>query len=89
MKQWGPRACLGWIWPNRNRSEVGEIATPGDKSAFGLVHFASTVREWAMNKLNMTQIKQVSARYYAVGICVFSAAFGILAVIAELVKRNS
>ena len=42
-----------------------------------------------MNKLNMTQIKQVSARYYVVGICVFSAAFGILAVIAELVKRNS
>jgi hypothetical protein len=42
-----------------------------------------------MTKLNIPQIKNTSARYYAVGICVFSAVLAILAVIVELVKRNS
>jgi hypothetical protein len=42
-----------------------------------------------MNKLKISQIKNRSAGYYAVGIVVFSAFFGILAVIMELVNRNS
>jgi hypothetical protein len=42
-----------------------------------------------MNKLKITKIRNMSAGYYAVGILVFSALFGVLAVIVELVKRNS
>jgi len=42
-----------------------------------------------MNKLKISQIKSISAGYYAVGIGAFSAFFGILAVIMELVHRNS
>ena len=42
-----------------------------------------------MNKLKISQIRNMSAGYYAVGILVFSAVLGILAVIVELVQRNS
>ena len=42
-----------------------------------------------MNKLKISQIKSLSAGYYAVGIAAFSVFFGILAVIVELVHRNS
>jgi hypothetical protein len=42
-----------------------------------------------MNKLKISKIKNLSAGYYAVGILVFSAVLGILAVIVELVQRNS
>ena len=42
-----------------------------------------------MNKLKISKIKNISAGYYAVGILVFSALFGVLAVIVELVQRNS
>jgi hypothetical protein len=47
------------------------------------------VREWLMNKLKISKIRNMSAGYYAVGILVFSAVLGILAVIVELVQRNS
>lgn len=42
-----------------------------------------------MNKLKMSQIRQKSAVYYAVGIALFSGFFIVVAVIAELVSRNS
>ena len=42
-----------------------------------------------MNNLKITKIRNMSAGYYAVGILVFSAVLGVLAVIVELVKRNS
>jgi len=42
-----------------------------------------------MNKLKITKIRNLSAGYYAVGIVVFSAVLCVLAVIVELVKRNS
>jgi hypothetical protein len=42
-----------------------------------------------MNKLKISKIRNISAGYYAVGILVFSAVLGILAVIVELVQRNS
>jgi hypothetical protein len=42
-----------------------------------------------MNKLKISKIRNLSAGYYAVGILVFSAVLGILAVIVELVQRNS
>jgi hypothetical protein len=42
-----------------------------------------------MNHLKISKIRNMSAGYYAVGILVFSALFGILAVIVELVNRNS
>lgn len=42
-----------------------------------------------MNKLKMSQIRQKTGRYYAVGIAVFSAFFIVVAVIAVLVSRNS
>ena len=42
-----------------------------------------------MNKLKISKIRNMSAGYYAVGILVFSAVLGILAVIVELVNRNS
>jgi len=47
------------------------------------------VREWGMNKLKISNIRNISARYYAVGILVFSAVLGVIAVIVELVNRNS
>jgi hypothetical protein len=42
-----------------------------------------------MNQLKISKIKNKSAAYYAVGILVFSAVLGVLAVIVELVQRNS
>lgn len=42
-----------------------------------------------MNKLKMSQIRNKSAVYYAVGIVVFSGFFIAVSVIAELVVRNS
>jgi hypothetical protein len=42
-----------------------------------------------MNKFKMSQIRDKSALYYAVGIGVFSAFFFVVLVIAELVSRNS
>jgi hypothetical protein len=42
-----------------------------------------------MNKLPMSKIKSKSGAYYAVGIAVFSAVLVVLAVIVELVQRNS
>ena len=42
-----------------------------------------------MNKLKISKIRNMSAGYYAVGILVFSAVLGILAVIVKLVQRNS
>jgi hypothetical protein len=42
-----------------------------------------------MNKLSMSQIRQKSGRYYAVGIAVFSAFFVVVAVIAQLIASNS
>lgn len=47
------------------------------------------VWERMMNKLKISKIRNTSARYYAVGIGVFSAVLCVLAVIVELVKRNS
>jgi cytochrome c-type biogenesis protein CcmH/NrfG len=46
-------------------------------------------RIFAMNKLSMSKIKSKSGVYYAVGIAVFSAVLVVLAVIVELVQRNS
>jgi hypothetical protein len=43
----------------------------------------------SMNKFKMSQIRDKSALYYAVGIGVFSAFFFVVLVIAELVSRNS
>jgi hypothetical protein len=42
-----------------------------------------------MNKLKISKIRNISAGYYAVGILAFSAVLGVLAVIVELVHRNS
>lgn len=42
-----------------------------------------------MNKFKMSQIRNKSGVYYAVGIAVFSAFFFVMVVIAELVNRNS
>lgn len=42
-----------------------------------------------MNKLSMSKIKSKSGLYYAVGIAVFSGILIVLAVIVELVQRNS
>jgi hypothetical protein len=42
-----------------------------------------------MNKLKISNIRNISARYYAVGILVFSAVLCVIAVIVELVNRNS
>lgn len=42
-----------------------------------------------MNKLSISQIRQKSARYYAVGIAVFSSVFVVIAVIAQLIASNS
>lgn len=42
-----------------------------------------------MNKLTVSQIRQRSAAYYAVGIAAFSAFFIVVAVIVVLVQRNS
>lgn len=42
-----------------------------------------------MNKLSMSQIRQKSGRYYAVGIAVFSSFFVVIAVIAQLIASNS
>jgi hypothetical protein len=53
------------------------------------VFFKIIYARQTMNKLKISQIKNRSAGYYAVGIVVFSAFFGILAVIMELVNRNS
>lgn len=42
-----------------------------------------------MNKLTMSQIRQKSGLYYAVGIAVFSSFFVVIAVIAQLIASNS
>lgn len=42
-----------------------------------------------MNKLKISKIRNMSAGYYAAGILVFSSVLGVLAVIVELVNRNS
>ncbi|WP_019427104.1 hypothetical protein [Limnohabitans sp. Rim28] len=42
-----------------------------------------------MNKLQISKIRNISARYYAVGILVFSAVLCVIAVIVVLVHRNS
>jgi hypothetical protein len=42
-----------------------------------------------MNKLKITKIRNLSAGYYALGIGIFSAVFFVLALIVELVQRNS
>jgi hypothetical protein len=42
-----------------------------------------------MNKLKISNIRNISARYYAVGILGFSAVLCVIAVIVELVNRNS
>ena len=42
-----------------------------------------------MNKLSMSQIRQKSGVYYAVGITVFSSFFVVIAVIAKLISSNS
>jgi hypothetical protein len=42
-----------------------------------------------MNTSKITQIKKTSAIYYVVGIVIFSAIAGIVALIVEIVKQNS
>ena len=42
-----------------------------------------------MNTPKVTQIKKTSALYYVVGIVIFSAIAGIVAMIVEIVKQNS
>jgi len=42
-----------------------------------------------MNKLSMSQIRQKSGLYYAVGITLFSSFFVVVAVIAKLINSNS
>jgi hypothetical protein len=42
-----------------------------------------------MNTSKVTQIKKTSALYYVVGMMVFSAIAGIVALIVEIVKQNS
>ena len=42
-----------------------------------------------MNTPKVTQIKKTSALYYVVGIVIFSAIAGIVALIVEIVKQNS
>ncbi len=42
-----------------------------------------------MNKLKISNIRNISAGYYAVGIFVFSIVLCVIAVLVELVNRNS
>jgi len=42
-----------------------------------------------MNTSKVTQIKKTSALYYVVGIFIFSAIAGIIALILEIIKQNS
>ena len=42
-----------------------------------------------MNKLKISNIRNISAGYYAVGIFVFSTVLCVVAVVVELVNRNS
>jgi len=42
-----------------------------------------------MNTSKVTQIKKTFALYYVVGMIVFSAIAGIVALIVEIVKQNS
>lgn len=42
-----------------------------------------------MNKLKISQIRQKSVLYYAVGITVFSSFFVVIVVIAKLIASNS
>jgi len=42
-----------------------------------------------MNSSKVTQIKKSSALYYLVGIVIFSAIAGIVALIVEIVQQNS
>ncbi len=42
-----------------------------------------------MNKLTISQIRQKSVTYYAVGIALFSSFFVVIAVIAKLISSNS
>lgn len=59
-----------------------EVAVSGESDLF-------SNRIDIMNKLSVSQIRHQSAVYYAVGIAAFSAFFVVLAVIVELVQRNS
>ena len=42
-----------------------------------------------MNKLTISQIRQKSGLYYAVGIALFSSFFMVIVVIAKLISSNS
>ena len=42
-----------------------------------------------MKTSKVTQIKKTSALYYVVGIVIFSAIAGIIALILEIIKQNS
>ncbi|MFY7858659.1 MAG: hypothetical protein ACOVQO_03160 [Limnohabitans sp.] len=42
-----------------------------------------------MNKLSISQIRQKSGLYYAVGIGIFSSLFVVVVVIAKIVASNS
>jgi len=42
-----------------------------------------------MNTSKITQIKKTSALYYVVGIVIFLAIAGVVALIVEIVKQNS
>jgi hypothetical protein len=42
-----------------------------------------------MNKLSISQIRQKSGLYYAVGIAIFSSLFVVVVVIAKIVASNS
>ncbi|MEY2783750.1 MAG: hypothetical protein RLZZ134_1809 [Pseudomonadota bacterium] len=42
-----------------------------------------------MNKLSVSQIRQKSGLYYAVGIAIFSSVFVVIAVVAKIVISNS
>jgi len=42
-----------------------------------------------MNTSKITQIKKTSAIYYLVGVFIFSAIAGIVALVVEIVKQNS
>jgi hypothetical protein len=65
--------------------------TPAPPNPRGLLKFVVFLRTKVspMNKFKMSQIRNKSAVYYAVGIAVFSGFFFVVAVIAELVSRNS
>jgi hypothetical protein len=48
------------------------------------------INRWInMKKLSISQIRQKSGLYYAVGIALFSSAFVVVVVIAKIVASNS